>query len=60
LRHLREDRQALPAEVRHVLADGYYSKLKFICELSAEWSHFDFGVKEPLDFRWNGASGFSP
>ena len=30
LRHLRQDHAALPAEVRYVLADGYYSKLKFI------------------------------
>lgn len=30
------------------------------CELSAEWSHFDFGVKAPLGFRRKGASGLSP
>jgi len=29
-----------------------------ICEFSALWSHFAFGIKEPLDFRRNGASGF--
>jgi hypothetical protein len=30
-----------------------------VCELSALWSHFVFGVKEPLNFRRNGASSFA-
>ncbi len=29
------------------------------CELSALWSHFAFGVKEPLELRRNGATTFS-
>ena len=29
------------------------------CQFSALWSHFVFGVKEPLNCRRNGASGFS-
>jgi hypothetical protein len=34
------------------------NKLGVACEFSALWSHFAFGIKEPLDFRRNGASGF--
>jgi len=35
-------------------------KLKALweCQFSALWSHFAFGIKEPLNFRRNGASGF--
>lgn len=29
------------------------------CQFSPQWSHFVFGVKEPLNFRRNGASVFS-
>jgi hypothetical protein len=29
------------------------------CQFSALWSHFVFGVKEPLNFRRNGASKFA-
>ena len=28
------------------------------CEFSPIWSHFVFGVKEPANFRRNGATGF--
>ena len=42
--------------LQHLLSGRWLAE----CELSAEWSHFDFGVKEPLGFRRKGASGFSP
>jgi hypothetical protein len=29
------------------------------CQFSPQWSQFVFGVKEPLNFRRNGASVFS-
>jgi hypothetical protein len=53
LRHLREDRQALPAEVRHVLADGYYSKLKFINGVSDLNLHLVSRLREDANLRWH-------
>ncbi|MBK8534685.1 MAG: hypothetical protein IPL59_05950 [Candidatus Competibacteraceae bacterium] len=37
LKHLQQDSSAFPASIRYVLADGYYSKTKFIngvCKLN--------------------------
>jgi hypothetical protein len=33
--------------------------LSGMCELSAIWSHFDFGIMAPPELRRNGASRFS-
>lgn len=52
LRHLRQDHAALPAEVRYVLADGYYSKLKFIngvCDLDLRLIS---RLREDAHLRW--------
>jgi len=35
LAHIQEDRASLPPSIRYLVADGYYSKIKFIAGVTA-------------------------
>lgn len=52
LNHLRQDQATLPAEVRYVLADGYYSKLKFINGVAELGRHLVSRLREDAHLRW--------
>ena len=52
LNHLRQDQATLPAEVRYVLADGYYSKLKFINGVGELGRHLVSRLREDAHLRW--------
>jgi hypothetical protein len=52
LKHLQQDSSALPAGIRYVLADGYYSKTKFIngvCKLDL---HLISKLRHDANLRW--------
>jgi len=52
LKHLQQDFSALPAGIRYVLADGYYSKTKFIngvCKLDL---HLISKLRHDANLRW--------
>jgi hypothetical protein len=53
LRHLQADRAALPPEVRHVLADGHYSKIKFIKGVRELGLHQIGRLREDAHLRWH-------
>lgn len=55
-----QDLSEVPAAQRRQMAKSldHYAR-KYSCQFSPQWSHFVFGVKEPLNFRRNGASVFS-
>jgi hypothetical protein len=52
LKHLQQDSSALPAGIRYVLADGYYSKTQFIngvCKLDL---HLISKLRHDANLRW--------
>ncbi|MBK8753760.1 MAG: transposase [Candidatus Competibacteraceae bacterium] len=52
LKHLQQDSSAFPAGIRYVLADGYYSKTKFIngvCKLNL---HLISKLRHDANWRW--------
>ncbi|OQW90576.1 MAG: hypothetical protein BWK78_06660 [Thiotrichaceae bacterium IS1] len=52
LEHLKQDRHALPTQVRHLVTDGYYSKTKFI-EGVAQLELFQIGkLRQDASLRW--------
>jgi hypothetical protein len=52
LEHLKQDRQALPVGVRHLVTDGYYSKMKFIDGV-AQLELFQVGkLRQDASLRW--------
>jgi len=48
-----DDAKAARNDAKHAVS------FEAACELSAEWSHFDFGIMAPPELRRNGASRFS-
>jgi len=55
LEHLQRDRDRLPAQVRHLVTDGYYSKTKFINGV-AELKLFQIGkLRHDASLRWLNA-----
>lgn len=52
LHHLQTDRHALPAEVRYLVTDGYYSKTKFINGVVALGPHQVGKLRHDADRRW--------
>jgi hypothetical protein len=52
LKHLRDDRSALPLGVRYVLADGYYSKTKFINGVQALGLQLVCKLRQDANLRW--------
>lgn len=52
LKHLQQDSSALPAGVRYVLADGYYSKIKFINGVCNFGLHLVSKLRHDANRRW--------
>ena len=52
LKHLQQDSSALPAGVRYVLADGYYSKIKFINGVRKLDLHLISKLRHDAHLRW--------
>jgi hypothetical protein len=52
LAHLRQDRQALPMQIRYLVADGYYSKKKFIDGVVALELHQIGKLRHDANLRW--------
>ncbi|CDH46828.1 transposase [Candidatus Contendibacter odensensis] len=52
LKHLQQDFSALPAGVRYVLADGYYSKIKFINGVCNLGLHLVSKLRHDANRRW--------
>lgn len=52
LKHLQQDASALPAGVRYVLADGYYSKTKFINGVRKLDLHLISKLRHDAHLRW--------
>ena len=52
LKHLQQDSSALPAGVRYVLADGYYSKIKFINGVCNLGLHLVSKLRHDANLRW--------
>ncbi len=52
LKHLQDDHSALPPGVRYVLADGYYSKTKFINGVQALGLQLVCKLRQDANLRW--------
>ena len=52
LKHLQRDSSALPAGARYVLADGYYSKIKFINGVCNVGLHLVSKLRHDAHLRW--------
>lgn len=52
LKHLQQDASALPVGVRYVLADGYYSKFKFINGVRKLDLHLISKLRHDAHLRW--------
>lgn len=52
LAHLRQDRQALPRQVRYLVTDGYYSNKKFIDGVAAFKLHQIGKLRHDANRRW--------
>ena len=52
LKHLQQDQAALPPGVRYVLADGYYSKVKFINGIRDLNLHLISKLRHDANLRW--------
>ena len=52
LAHLRQDRQALPKQVRYWVTDGYYSNKKFIDGVAAFQLHQIGKLRHDANLRW--------
>lgn len=52
LKHLQQDQAALPPGVRYVLADGYYSKTKFINGVRKLDLHLISKLRHDANLRW--------
>lgn len=52
LSHLRKDRDSLPPEVRYLVADGYYSKAKYINGVAELGLHQIGKLRHDASLRW--------
>jgi len=52
LKHLQQDSSALPTGVRYVLADGYYSKIKFVNGVRKLDLHLISKLRHDANLRW--------
>ncbi|RKZ51946.1 MAG: transposase [Candidatus Parabeggiatoa sp. nov. 2] len=52
LAHLQEDRASLPASIRYLVADGYYSKIKFIEGVTALELEQIGKLRHDTNLRW--------
>lgn len=52
LKHLQQDSSALPAGVRYILAEGYYSKIKFINGVRKLDLHLISQLRHDAHLRW--------
>jgi hypothetical protein len=52
LKHLHDDHSALPPGIRYVVADGYYSKIKFINGVQELDLHLVSKLRQDANLRW--------
>ena len=52
LKHLQQDQGVLPPEVRHLVADGYYGKVKFINGIRDLNWHLISKLRHDANLRW--------
>lgn len=52
LRHIQQDRASLPAQVRYLLTDGYYSKTKYLDGIEALGLYQIGKLRHDANLRW--------